>query len=120
MSVRSEHGAAATGIGYDRRVPSTERFDILARKSARAFKITGIRVQGATTNLRTGNLHREIICSEHAFGGAINARKESLTYTAGEKQHRCSIALAGTQTVSLRSFLAITIPLSKNPAGRTF
>ena len=86
MPVRRQHRAASAGIGDDGRIRFESR-DVLSRKLARAFKVSGVRVQCTAADLTCRHLDVKIIRTEHTLRRAIHTRKQSLTNTSFEQQY---------------------------------
>src|SRR5687768_15998628 len=87
MTVRDQHGAAATGICDDRCHIVAKRGKISPGQSARTLKIAGMRVQCATTNLISRTLNSESIGLEHSRCRAIHVRKKTFADATTKQQY---------------------------------
>ena len=92
MRIRSQHCAATAGIGDDWRAVVFESLDVSSRQSARAFDITCVCMQRATTHLGVGSLHVASVNFQHSNRRFVNPFEESFRHATFEKQcwHRIS------------------------------
>src|SRR5205085_12576389 len=78
MTVSSKHRTATAGVGNSRTI-ALEGRDVFPCEFARAFQISGVRVQCAATNLlrRRGDL--DVIRAQNSRCGSVHPGKQPLT-----------------------------------------
>ncbi len=88
MPVRSEHGAAAAGVGDNGLAAIAKGIYVLSRQDPRAVKFAGMRVQSATANLANRRLRRASVCFQNSRRGGVDSLKQTLGHTRLEQQRR--------------------------------